>query len=672
MKNSIVKKSLAIGVLACIVSLHVSASEQASRKPNIVLIISDDQDNEHLGFLGNQVVRTPHIDQLANAGTVFKTCHLTATRCRPSLASLLSGRLPHQNGIYANYHKSNNKGNPDTIGEKMLDPNQSLPSLLKQAGYVTYGSGKYWEGDPEKMGFTHGLNNKNLRKFSNFVRKDNQEDLFSFIDENAGKVPMFIWWAPLMPHTPHDPPERFLKQFDPESIPIPDYIRKEDKAEFVRKEHLSLAMEAWTDDAIGNLRAKIKERGEDENTLYVFLIDNGWSNGLPAKGSVFEKGVSTPAFFSWPGKIPQGVQRDDLISSLDIYPTILSYAGVDAPDQSSGLNLRYNLENQTSVQRKKLLGAVYPTAATHEGKYPERDVYALYERTEKWKYVYYTRDVHGEVAQRPWKLHHILAEAPLRNRGDENLYDLVNDPYELNDLSSDPQYAGRMNTSRAEVFGWWKNTGGSPIPNSDVAANKTPATPDKPNVLFIAVDDLRPQIGYYGDTWMKTPNFDRLGATSRVFSRHYVQVATCGASRHALLTGQRPSREVEYGNGPFKQQQAQLAAKKTESFPHLFKQNGYTTTAVGKVSHVGHDSAQDLPRSWSEILPLERRWGNKHNFINAYAQLDKPISEKSPRNKGYAFEAAPVDDKGYPDGWVAPNPRKSTSRVGRCMVSFHM
>jgi hypothetical protein len=89
--------------------------------------------------------------------------------------------------------------------------------------------------------------------------------------------------------------------FDPGDILVPDYITRENREEFLKKEHLSLAMEAWTDDEFGKLRAKLEEKGEDANTLYVFLTDNGWCNGLPAKGSVFEKGVRTPVFFSQPG-----------------------------------------------------------------------------------------------------------------------------------------------------------------------------------------------------------------------------------------------------------------------------------------------------------------------------------------------------------------------------------
>ena len=118
-----------------------AAHAAESTRPNIVLIISDDHDNEHLGFMGNNTVQTPNLDGLARQGTVFSTCYLTASRCRPSLAGLLSGRYPHQNGIYANYHKLNNKGNRDVVGEKMLSPQNSLPNLLKGAGYATYCGG---------------------------------------------------------------------------------------------------------------------------------------------------------------------------------------------------------------------------------------------------------------------------------------------------------------------------------------------------------------------------------------------------------------------------------------------------------------------------------------------------------------------------------------------------
>ena len=116
------------------------AGEEATARPNIVLAIADDQDYEHLGFLGNQVGHTPTLDRLAESGTVFEVMH-TPPRCRPSLAALLSGLHPHQSGIYYNR------------GADVLADGSTLPALLREVGYVTYAAGKFWEGVPTRVGF---------------------------------------------------------------------------------------------------------------------------------------------------------------------------------------------------------------------------------------------------------------------------------------------------------------------------------------------------------------------------------------------------------------------------------------------------------------------------------------------------------------------------------------
>ncbi|MYB51618.1 MAG: sulfatase-like hydrolase/transferase, partial [Acidobacteriia bacterium] len=121
-------------LLAAIASVLLLAPSVSAEQPNIVFIISDDHDNEHLGFMGNDSVHTPNLDLLARSGTLFTRAHLTMSRCHPTLASFLSGRWPHQTGVYHNF------------GTKKLDPANSLPNLLKEVGYATYVEGKYWEG----------------------------------------------------------------------------------------------------------------------------------------------------------------------------------------------------------------------------------------------------------------------------------------------------------------------------------------------------------------------------------------------------------------------------------------------------------------------------------------------------------------------------------------------
>lgn len=430
----------------CLSVVLVAAQLPAADRPNIVFIISDDHDNEHLGFMGHKHVHTPNIDRLAKTGTVFTTAHLPMSRCHPTLASFLSGRWPHQTGIYYNY------------GTERLSPENSLPKLLKAAGYATYVEGKYWEGDPREMGFTHGAG-KTARTF---VRKG-QDDLFAFIDEVGGKQPLFIWWAPLMPHTPHNPPRKYLELFDREEIPVPDYITAGNREQFLKKEHLSFAMEAWLDDGIGQLEEKLRSKGLYENTMFVFLIDNGWCNGLVSKGSPFEKGVRTPMFFTWPGKIKGGQRFDQLTSTLDTYPTILSYAGVETPQSAAGLDLRLTIEGAESAGREQLFGAIYPAFVTENDERPERDAYALYVRDRRWKYILYLQDVEQRRNQKYFRIQSIATEYPTRSKGDEDLYDLESDAHELTDLAADDQHQERMAGMRAAALAWWKETGGKPL-----------------------------------------------------------------------------------------------------------------------------------------------------------------------------------------------------------------
>ncbi len=437
----------AIGfLLASIALLATGCAEDIPKQPNIVFIISDDHDNEHLGFMGNDFVYTPNLDRLAQAGTVFTRTHLPMSRCHPTLASFLSGRWPHQSGIYFNF------------GTGYLEPTNSLPSLLRDVGYATYAEGKYWEGDPKTMGFTHGAGNT----ANEFVR-DGQDDLFAFIDEVGGQQPMFIWWAPKIPHLPHNPPEEYLALFERREVPVPPWIGEGRRETFLEKEHTSMAMEAWLDDGIGRLEDKLRDKGVYEDTMFVFVIDNGWCNGQVSKGSAFEKGLRTPVFFSWPAEIEGGQRFDQLTSTLDIYPTVLDYAGAEIPETASGNNLRPIIEGQSTASRERLFGAIYPAFVTEDDQRAERDIYALYVRDERWKYILFLQDVVESRNRDYFRIQWIETEYPTRSTGDEDLYDLQADPREQTNLAAEPEHAERVAEMREAVLAWWERTGGKPI-----------------------------------------------------------------------------------------------------------------------------------------------------------------------------------------------------------------
>lgn len=193
------------------------------------------------------------------------------------------------------------------------------------------------------------------------------------------------------------------------------------------------------------------------------------------------------------------------------------------------------------------------------------------------------------------------------------------------------------------------------------ASGSAPArAEERPNVLFLAVDDLRPELGCYGARHMVTPNLDRLAARGRLFRSHYAQVPTCGASRYALWTGRYPRQARALGNGAF------VLAPRAEpaeaySLPQLFRRNGYATESLGKISHSpdglagGEDGAPrtgserpELPFSWDRMWGPAGEWGTPWKGFFAYAGGKSRTRGVTP-----AFEGADVPDTGYPDGLLA-------------------
>jgi arylsulfatase A-like enzyme len=416
-----------------------SVAPAGSLRPNIVLLISDDHDYEHLGFMGSDVALTPAIDQLAEQGVVFDIAYVPSSRCRPSLAALLSGRWPHQSGIATNQ------------GGARLAPDNALPMLLANAGYATYLGGKFWEGDIEKFGFSE----QHYSDKYNFIRKG-QEQLFDFIDQFANKQPLFIWWAPMLPHLPHDPSEDYLARFDPETLQVPGEVPTKRIPEFRKSEHLSLAMEAWLDDGVKALHTKLSSKGLLEDTLFIFLIDNGYANGYASKGTAYEKGLRTPIVFSQPGALPSGQKSHALVSTLDLYPTILDYAGLVPPQGLEGRSLRPIIQGESSSGRTALFGLQYEKIL-QETEVAQETAIALYNRDERWKYILYLQDM-PRVRQRSESAFSAIKIREWR-RGQEELFDLDQDPYELSSLHGHGDQRARMDRMRTAAEQWLLETG---------------------------------------------------------------------------------------------------------------------------------------------------------------------------------------------------------------------
>ncbi len=184
---------------------------------------------------------------------------------------------------------------------------------------------------------------------------------------------------------------------------------------------------------------------------------------------------------------------------------------------------------------------------------------------------------------------------------------------------------------------------------------------EKPNVLFICVDDLRPELGCYGADYIHSPNIDKLAATGAIFTNQYVQVPTCGASRYSMLTGMLPRTKGALSNEACHTYiSGKEETEKPETFIQQLKRNGYYTVGIGKISHYvdgllyGYTDSVgtelELPHSWDEMLFNAGKWGTGWNAFFGYADGE---NRQSKNRQVKPYEIGDVDDEGYPDGLTA-------------------
>lgn len=348
--------------LVCLLTLVRSGAADPS--PNIVLIISDDQSWTDYSFMGHPQIHTPHLDRLAQQSALFRRGYVPTALCRPALTTLATGLYAHHSLITGNdpadtpANRRHEKDTGKSARELLIanvDKNPTVARLLSNAGYLTLQTGKWWEGSYQRGGFTHGMTRGYPQKGGRHgddglkIGRDGLGVIEKFVDDaiDAGK-PFFIWYAPFMPHTPHTPPDRILQKYSDMGLgePVAKYY----------------AMCEWFDETCGELVGLLDAKHVADNTLVIYVTDNGWiqdpkANGytIRSKRSPYEGGIRTPIMFKWPGVI-KSADRLELCSSIDIVPTILAAAGVQAPAGLPGLNLLPKLKDGTGIKRKVIFG----------------------------------------------------------------------------------------------------------------------------------------------------------------------------------------------------------------------------------------------------------------------------------------------------------------------------
>lgn len=307
----------------------------ADERPNVILIISDDHAFDDYGFMGSERVNTPVLDKMANESLTY-TRGYTMPVCSPTLASLLTGKLPHEHGITGNdlSGKRSPAGKRDAIAERLYDNSLLLPKAITEAGYFTFQTGKLWNGTYEDMGFTHGMTKQGSRHGDEglSIGRKSMQPIFDFIEESEkAEKPFFIWHAPFLPHTPHNPPERLLKK----------YRGKGPNAHAEKY----FAMVEWLDETTGELEDYLVKNDLKKNTIIIYFADNGWDannkmlQNYRAKLSPYERGIRTPIFIRWPGEIMPAMENETLAHVIDIPKTILDLTGAKNPGDLKGLNL---------------------------------------------------------------------------------------------------------------------------------------------------------------------------------------------------------------------------------------------------------------------------------------------------------------------------------------------
>jgi N-sulfoglucosamine sulfohydrolase len=434
--------------------LSFAAVAHPAERPNVVLLIADDLGAEDAGFTGNKAIRTPNLDRLAKDGLRFDRAFLTCSSCSPSRCSMLTGRYPHSHGAMR-------------LHEPLPADQVTFTQKLRDAGYWTALAGKTHIGPPALKSFDLVKQGGGASGCENWIPT---------LRARPKDKPFFLWLAAFDPHRPYEP-RTIPSPHDPATVVVPPYLPD------VPEVRADLAMyydEATRFDSfVGAVLQELKAQGLERDTLVLFLSDNG--RPFPrCKTTVYDSGIRTPLVAHWPGRIKPGGVCPTLASSIDLAPTILALAGVEAPPAFQGVSLVPILDDPS----KKVRDYVHAEHNWHDFDDHGRGV-----RNLRYKYIrnHYT-DVPGTPPADAVRSPSFQAMRKLRDekkltpaqmnpfvvpRPEEELYACDADPHELTNLVNDPAHAAALKELRAEYDRWVKAT------DDKVPARRTPDAYDR-------------------------------------------------------------------------------------------------------------------------------------------------------------------------------------------------
>ena len=356
-------------LLLTLLTLTLSVDAQTPTPPNIILIVSDDQGWGDLSIHGNKNLHTPNIDALAKEGARFNYFYVSPV-CSPTRAEMLTGRYHPRGGVH-----STSSG-----GERLDLDETTVAQIFKAAGYATAAYGKWHNGmqypyHPNARGFDdfYGFcsghwgdyfspqleHNGKLVEGEGFIIDDLTDKALSFIDENKS-APFFLYLPYNTPHSPMQVPDRWWKKFADRDLAMRYEGNDIEDIAFTKA---ALAMCENIDWNVGRVMKQLKDLRLDENTIVLYMSDNGpnswrWNGGMKGrKGSTDEGGTRSPLFVRWAGKIPEGKTINHISAAIDLLPTLTDLASIDHQHEKplDGVSLKSLLFSDNAAWPERLI-----------------------------------------------------------------------------------------------------------------------------------------------------------------------------------------------------------------------------------------------------------------------------------------------------------------------------
>ncbi len=461
-------KQYSCGTMLLLLSIGVAEAAPKKSHPNIILMVTDDHGMDALGCYGNPVIKTPNLDKLAKEGVRFSNAYCTSASSAASRSVLLTGRYGHATGAYGHVHDYHHFSTYESVA--------SLPVLLSKGGYYTARIGKYHVAPESVYHFdkTLSADPRNTVEMAN-----NCKEVFS------SKRPFFLYFCPDDPHrsdfttAPEDwhSPNLFgnkkegykgvtTHEYSPEEVIVPPFLPDNlDTRNELAQYYQSIDR---IDQGVGRLMELLKKSGKADNTIIIYISDNGMA--FPgAKTTVYDAGIKLPCIIRTPGMKVHDKVNNSMISWVDMTPTLLDMAGVkyDA-SKFHGRTFRPVVED-TTKEGAEGWDKIYASHNFHEITmyYPMR---VIHDREYKliwnaaWRQSYpfasdlFVSSTWQSIERTGGKMYGGRKVRDFLFRPEFELYDIVNDPYEFENLAYKKRYKETLDKMVEELKEWQRQT----------------------------------------------------------------------------------------------------------------------------------------------------------------------------------------------------------------------